>query len=488
MKIVRVLFYILIISVIYHSSADTQPVINNGFGDYLLVPAGEFLMGDNFNEGETWELPVHPVYLDPFYIGKFELPNCEYKIFIEDGGYQDSTYWSFGGYGDWGDYPKYWFSTLYRGGGIAGNDSFPVVGVTLYEANAYCSWLSEKTGKTYRIPTEAEWEKAARGTDQRRYPWGNNIDSSYANYYRSGDPYERYDHLEIAPGVTPVGYYDGRTHDDFITHDNSSPYGAYDMAGNIFEWCSDWWQFEYYSVSPYNNPKGPAEGENGWGTMRGSFWTDNNYQMVMGTLRSAFRSNAAGGRSYRKTRVGFRCLQEVNDSTVTSELPARFSADIMSGEVPLTICFTDESEGDPTSWSWDFGDGNFGTEQNPAHEYTEAGRFEVRLEISNDTSKGLFILFITVNSTAAAENIRECREIIIYPNPATGKVLIDYSGTGFLTDKIEVLSTKGRLIYSCDIKKENTEQIIELPDCYKGTFFVRLFGEGTLVVRKLVIL
>ena len=163
-------------------SCHNQTSVNDGYGDFLLIPSGELQMGDNFNEGAPHEKPVHNVYLDAYFIGKYQVTNGEYKRFIDDNGYTSEKYWSAGGFGNCGDLPLYWDNDTYRGGGISGNERFPVIGVSWYEANAYCKWLSSKTGKNYRLPTEAEWEKAARGTDQRRYPWVDSLDGSYANY------------------------------------------------------------------------------------------------------------------------------------------------------------------------------------------------------------------------------------------------------------------------------------------------------------------
>lgn len=259
----------------------------------VFVPAGSFQMGDNFNEVNPNSRPVHTVYLDAYYIGKYEARNAEYKKFIDDEGYTIQAYWTAGGFSQYGSQPIYWINSTYRGGGISGNENFPVVGVSWYESMAYCKWLSTKTGKTYRLPTEAEWEKAARGTDQRRYPCGNNINGSYANYLDSGDPYE--------PGLTPVGFYNGSAQGSFTTNDNASPYNAYDLAGNAWEWCSDWYDGSYYASSPESDPEGPSFGVNR--VIRGGGWdTDTIY------LHSAYRTSF--NPSDRLHFIGFRCLRD----------------------------------------------------------------------------------------------------------------------------------------------------------------------------------
>jgi formylglycine-generating enzyme required for sulfatase activity len=322
-------------------------VINDGYGDYVLVPAGDFLMGDNFDDsytdekGFSQEKPVHKVNLDAFYISKYEVTNEEFKKFIDDGGYTKPVFWTEEELKkassekekdrrkspyvnviehSYGRQPEFWNDSAARGGGIPGNENFPVVGVNLHEAEAYCRWLSKKTGEVYRLPREAEWEKAARGTDQRRYPWGNNIDSSYANYYKSGDPYEN--DLSVTGGLTPVGFYNGDTHDGFLTHNNASPYGAYDMAGNVWEWVSDRWDPHYYSRSSIDNPKGPEPGDSidyprgpKYGdyiaSIRGGFWRDNQGKMNMISLRSSYRSMVFNGPRRRGIGVGFRCVREI---------------------------------------------------------------------------------------------------------------------------------------------------------------------------------
>jgi formylglycine-generating enzyme required for sulfatase activity len=196
--------------------------VNDGFGDYVFVPAGPFRMGDNFGDGDPRERPVHTVELSAFYIGKYEISNAQFRKFRDDPGYTDPKLWP-----DGRPVPKdqvpYWSDARNHGGGTPGSDDYPVLGVNWDSAVAYCRWLSAKTGKTYRLPTEAEWEKAARGADQRRYPWGNQIDHSYANF------------VGAAPFDTGqlVGFYDGSMRGDLQTHNNASPYGAFDMAGNV---------------------------------------------------------------------------------------------------------------------------------------------------------------------------------------------------------------------------------------------------------------
>jgi sulfatase modifying factor 1 len=156
-----------------------------------------------------------------------------------------------------------------------------VVGISWYEAEAYANWLSEKTGHRYRLPTEAEWEKAARGTDALKYPWGEDFDKNLCNSYESG-----------LYRTSPVG----------IFSKGKSPYGCFDMAGDVWEWCSDWYDDKYYANSPDENPKGPSDGA--FRVIRGGSWNS-----LAGFCRSAFRFRY--GPRARGYRLGFRLLQEV---------------------------------------------------------------------------------------------------------------------------------------------------------------------------------
>jgi formylglycine-generating enzyme required for sulfatase activity len=192
---------------------------------WIDIPAGEFLMGDNFNDGEIDEQPVHTVYLDAFKMSKYEITFDQYDLFCDETRRRkpDDRGWSRG--------------------------NRPVINVKWDDANAFCDWLSKKTGKNIRIPTEAQWEKAARGTDRRKYPWGNNEPNCAGTNYN-----------DCSGRTMPVGSYPF----------DVSFYGIFDMAGNVKEWCSDWYDASYYSVSPLNNPTGADSGIQR--VLRGGSW------------------------------------------------------------------------------------------------------------------------------------------------------------------------------------------------------------------------
>lgn len=275
-----------------------EPIaVNDGYGDYMLVPEGGFQMGDNFREGSLDELPVHTVTLDAFYIGKFEVTNEQFAEFLNDRGVHSRSDTSWIDLRSWSPSDRIWvnpYGVIYTV--VDGYEDHPVTEVSWFGASEYAVWLSEKTGKSYRLPTDAEWEKAARGDSlinaelghQRRYPWGDEIDGSYADYHASGVP--------RINDTTPVGYYDGSIYGDFQTSDSASPYGVYDMANKITEWVSDWFDEGYYSRSPTANPTGPATGSGRVKRGGGGF---------SNSLRSANRNwNEPNGRSR------FRCVRE----------------------------------------------------------------------------------------------------------------------------------------------------------------------------------
>jgi iron(II)-dependent oxidoreductase len=232
-------------------------IIGKDGAEMILIPAGAFIMGSPEGEGDDDEHPQHTVFLDAFYIDKYEVTNFQYKQFM------DAT-----GHGA----PDYWNNENYN------QPNQPVVGVTWHDAIAYAKWAGK------RLPTEAEWEKAARGTDGRIYPWGNEWDSSKCNSGVGGDGYQY---------TAPVGSFPA----------GASPYGVMDMSGNVWEWCADWSDRNYYSRSPQQNPKGPDSGSER--VLRGGSW----FNTDRTDLRCAFRVWDNPG--FRGHYRGFRCAQDV---------------------------------------------------------------------------------------------------------------------------------------------------------------------------------
>ena len=194
--------------------------------EMITIPCGEFAMGTDDGDDTS---PKHDVYLQAFEISKYPLTNTQYKAFLDDNPQHKA--------------PDEWKERSYP----PGTANHPVVNISHNDALAYTHWLSKNTGNVYRLPTEAEWEKAARGTDQREYPWGNEFDPYNCNTREKRKLIQ--DARKIA--TTPVGIYSR----------GISPYGIMDMAGNVWEWCADWYAAEYYNVASKNNPKGPDRGE-----------------------------------------------------------------------------------------------------------------------------------------------------------------------------------------------------------------------------------
>ncbi len=182
-----------------------------------VVPAGAFLMGND--AGRPDERPAHLVWLDAFAMELVPVSNADYARFLEATGHEPS--------GEWGS-PRFSLPDQ------------PVVGVSWFDACAYCSWLSEISGRHVRLPTEAEREKAARGgLEGKRYPWGD-------------DP-------PPSGGVFAVGT-QGMDCPQAVGQQGPNGFGLYDMAYNVHEWCADWYMADYYAVSPLRNPRGPECG------------------------------------------------------------------------------------------------------------------------------------------------------------------------------------------------------------------------------------
>ena len=299
----------------------------NGFA---FIPAGTFDMGAH-DGSIPIALPVHTVTLDSFYMSKYEITNQQYCDYLnsaypaqikvvegivyaaDDSGnsypYCNTSIES--------SYSQINFSdpdfTVKIKDGTTDMSEHPMVTVSWYGAVAYCNWQSEQEGlescyslSTWecdfskngcRLPTEAEWEYAARGGEHDPYycyPWGDSIDGSMANYLFSGDPYETGTH----PFTTPVGYYDGGQVPAGV--DMANGYGLYDVAGNLWEWCNDW--LGDYSDSPQTNPTGPTTGE--VRVLRGGYWNG-----MEKSCRVDVRSN--DDPDYCTKYNGFRVVKEL---------------------------------------------------------------------------------------------------------------------------------------------------------------------------------
>lgn len=234
------------------TSEATAVLHNNPPLNMVLIPAGTFWMGSEANPDER---PMRQVHLDAFYIDRYPVTQAEYAKFIQDTGYPPPPHWE--PYG--GTFPP-------------GKDNHPVAYVCWFDARDYAEWAGK------RLPTEAEWEKAARGADGRQYPWGEQFNSLYCNTDESeyGD-------------TTPV---------DAFSPDGDSPYGVSDLSGNVWEWVADWYDRNYYQWAPDHNPPGPEKGKTK--VVRGGAWEFSAHES-----RCSMRNHEYPGP--RHGLIGFRC-------------------------------------------------------------------------------------------------------------------------------------------------------------------------------------
>jgi len=191
----------------------------------IRIPAAWFLMGSN--AGQDCERPIHRVWVDAFLLAATQVTNAEYTRFLGATGTAP---------------PPFWHDPNFN------RSQQPVTGVSWFEAAKYCEWLSAQTGRIYRLPTEAEWERAARGDlEQKNFPWGDATPQSLPDYA-----------TRWQAGPDPVACY------------TPNAFGLYDICDNVHEWCSDWYDPSYYSISAERNPRGPGQTQRK--SSRGGSW------------------------------------------------------------------------------------------------------------------------------------------------------------------------------------------------------------------------
>jgi formylglycine-generating enzyme required for sulfatase activity len=238
------------------SSAAVEPVL-------VSISSGWFMMGSEI--GQDNEKPVHQVYLDAFSLAATQVTNAEYAVYVRESGAASPQFFEHADF----NHPRQ-----------------PVVSISWFEASHYCEWLSRATGRTYRLPTEAEWEYAARGgCEGKLFPWGDESPHALPGY-----------HSRWRKGPEPVGQL------------SPNGYGLYDICLNVHEWCSDWYAADYYSHSPTYNPRGPEQGERK--ASRGGSW------------RHHIKATRCAGRSsippeFRYADYGFRlaCTEGASGGT-----------------------------------------------------------------------------------------------------------------------------------------------------------------------------
>ncbi len=257
------------------SVPELRPLLDRFDMRLVNVPAGPFRMGSPDGVGSSDEHPQFSMEVVDFWIGQTEVTNAQYRSFVEAGGYDDERWWTESGW-TWRTEnaitePRYWTDERWNG------EQQPVVGVSWYEADAYVAWLAAETGLTLRLPTEAEWEKAARGLNGQRYPWDDAEPTAQLLNYN-----------ENVGQTAPVGSYP----------DGISPYGALDMAGNVWEWTATVWRDDYID---YADSVDQDREETALRALRGGSWYLNAYD-----VRSANRFRFTP--DYRSYYFGFRIV------------------------------------------------------------------------------------------------------------------------------------------------------------------------------------
>ncbi len=350
--------------------------------EMIPIPGGTFQMGDHHDVGDADELPVHTVTLDSFYMSKYEITNQQYADFLNsaypaqikvDGGIvyaidDTSNSYPYCNMHSYDADSRINFSdpdfSVNIKDGTTDMSNHPMVEVSWYGSVAYCNWKSQQQGlescydlstwdcdftkNGFRLATEAEWEYAARGGEHDpyyRYPWGDSIDGSMANYYPTGDPYETGAFLY----TTPVGYYDGGQTPTGV--DMVNRYGLYDVAGNVWEWCNDWYDSSYYSTSPENNPTGPVSGS--YRILRGGGW--DHYGSLCRIAGRVSSSSALPGN--RRYHIGIRVARDAEPTNTAPDANAGDDQTVGTGqdgtaEIVLDCSDSNDPDGDELTYTW----------------------------------------------------------------------------------------------------------------------------------------
>jgi formylglycine-generating enzyme required for sulfatase activity len=299
-SILTVCFGIMLFATVGFSAENEKVIKGKDGAEMVLIPAGEFKMGSN--DQLPSEEPVHNVNVSAFYMDKYEVTNAQYKLFMKETGHKEPEGW----YLVNTDLHKGYISgELHRGLKPLSDERFngdnqPVVCVNWEDAEAYAKWAGK------RLPTAAEWEKAARGgLVGKEYVWGDDpIPPKGAGNLADMSARKAFLRMDFF-----VGYDDGYAYTAPVGSFKPNGYGLYDMAGNVNEWCSDWYDSSYYDNSPKKNPEGPVESIKATGTEKGRVVRGGAWCSFPSYARVGFRWDLPPNETYDSQ--GFRCVSDI---------------------------------------------------------------------------------------------------------------------------------------------------------------------------------